>query len=199
MAEAYAVFVEGIESVDFAKSISKNISLAAQRAINKTVDTTRTLSAKRIREQVAFPANYLAPSGGRLSVVKKASTGDLSATIRGRFRPTSLARFVQGTPRRGQAVQVAVSPGMARFMRRAFLIKLPAGSTKTDTKFNLGLALRLKPGETIQNKREAIKMASGLYLLFGPSVDQVFRTVAQDVSGPAADQLETEFLRLLEI
>jgi hypothetical protein len=32
-------------------------------------------------------------------------------------------------------------------------------------------------------------------LLYGPSVDQVFRTVAVDISPPLLDNLQSEFLR----
>lgn len=195
----YAVFVEGINDLRFAESISGKLALAAQRAINRTADRTRTESDRRIRKEVAFPAQYLAPSSGRLSVVQRASGDNLEAVIRARFRPTSLARFVVGNPGKGQGVRVMVDPGMARFMRRAFLIRLPQGSGSVETKFNMGLAIRLRPGETLENKRTARRMASGLYLLYGPSVDQVFRTVAQDVAPGAAAHLEREFLRLLEL
>lgn len=198
MAAQYAVFVEGIDNLRFAESMSANIELAAQRAINRTADRTRTESARRIRKEVAFPAAYLNPSAGRLTVARRAGQGSLEAVIRGQFRPTSLARFVVGTPR-GGGVSVMVEPGMARFMRRAFLVRLRQGSGSVETKANKGLAIRLRPGETLENKRTARRLSSGLYLLYGPSVDQVFRTVSQDVSPQATAQLEAEFLRLLEL
>jgi len=99
---------------------------------------------------------------------------------------------------------VEVAPGRARYMKRAFFLRLPQGSTLTDTQFNLGLAIRLRPGERIENKHTAVRFAKGLYLLYGPSVDQVFRS--KDGSGAATDRapvlaerLEQEFLRLLEL
>jgi hypothetical protein len=36
---------------------------------------------------------------------------------------------------------------------------------------------------------------AGVALLYGPSVDQVFRTVAVDISQPLLVHLENEFLR----
>ena len=198
---SYMVFVEGLSNLKALELASKgNIQLAAQRAINRTADTTRTASAREIRRQVNFPAQYLTPSAGRLAVSKRAGPGSLEAIIKGQHRATSLARFVTGSTRVGKAgVTVQVQPGVAKRMSRAFLIRLPHGSGKVDTKFNLGLAIRLKPGERLQNKKKAIRMARGLYLLYGPSVDQVFQTVASDVSPEAAEKLEEEFLRLLEI
>ena len=121
-------------------------------------------------------------------------------------RNTSLARFVRGSPKVGkQGVYVAVSPGKARFMKRAFLIKLPQGSNPiTDTQHNLALAMRLKRGETLQNKSTARRIASGLYVLYGPSVDQVFRNredtgVAIDLIPELEDDLQAEFLRQLNL
>lgn len=195
MADLYAVFVEGLEGVKNVDDLKASVEIAAVRAINKTADSSRKLAADEIRQQVAFPATYLSPSTGRLSVTERARRGSLEARIKGRHRPTSLARFA--TPA-GKGVNVEVKPGLAQFMPRAFLIKLNAGSGRTETKFNRGLAIRLKPGETIRNKKQAIRMASGLYLLYGPSVDQVFRTVAEDITPDVATRLENEFVRLLD-
>ena len=63
---------------------------------------------------------------------------------------------------------------------------------------------RDRPGETLANKRNVRRMEKGLYLLYGPSVDQVFRAadgsgVATDKAPVLANQLEREFLRLLEL
>ncbi|MEO0963401.1 MAG: hypothetical protein AAFY01_13375, partial [Pseudomonadota bacterium] len=58
----------------------------------------------------------------------------------------------------------------------------------------------LKHGETIANKKiEARSMGKGLFLLFGPSVSQVFNTVRDDISPETADFIESEFWRLLEV
>lgn len=197
MAENYAVFVEGLDALQNFEELKRGIELAAIRAINRTADKGRTRAARELRSQVAFPAQYVSPGGGRLVVSQRASAGSLEARIRGRHRPTSLARFATAATKEG--VRVEVKPGVAKFMPRAFLIRLNQGASRTDTKFNQGLAIRLRPGETLRNKTQAIRMASGLYLLYGPSVDQVFRTVAQDISGDVSVDLETEFLRLIEL
>ena len=200
----YVVAVEGISDGNIADRLLGNLTDArrtrvASRAINKTARDARSESQRKILAQVAFPRSYLNPSTGRLAVSRFASPDDLQANIRGRFAPTSLARFSVGSAKRGAGVTVQVKPGMATFMRRAFLIRLPQGKSLTETKFNLGLAVRLRKGETLKNKRLARKMSSGLYLLYGPSVDQVFRDVSEQVAPGAADKLEAEFLRLLEV
>ena len=54
----------------------------------------------------------------------------------------------------------------------------------------------------MQNKMAARRVENGLYVLFGPSVSQVFRDnsgdgVANQIAPKAARDLESEFLRLL--
>lgn len=204
MADNWAVFVEGLENLRNFDATKQSIRLAAARAINKTTRNGRVEIARDIRDQVNLPARYVAPGQRRLYVSQQATTGALEGRITARTRATSLAQFVQGTPSRGSGVVVEVQPGRSRFMKRAFLIRLRAGRGDVDTKFNMGLAIRLRPGEKLQNKVTARRMEKGLYLLYGPSVDQVFRArdgsgVASDIAPKLATVLEREFLRLLDI
>lgn len=200
MAGVYAVAVEGLSALEDIDALPEGILRAARQAVNKTVDRTRARSARSIRDQVNFPARYLSGQKGRLQIAKKASGRDLEGIIRGRERPTSLAQFVTtGAPGKKGGVAVSVKPGSARRMPRAFLLKLRAGSAAIDTKFNLGLAMRLRPGESIRNKTNAVKLAGNLYLLYGPSVNQVFASVADESAPEAAAFLEQEFTRLLDL
>ena len=205
MADSYAVFVEGLTDLADLGELKDGIVTAARRAVNRTTDRARTRAARAIREQVNFPASYLAPSGGRLTVSKYAEGDDLEGRVRGQERPTSLARFIVGSPSRKAGVTVQVAPGRARRLKRAFLIKLPQGrSSITDTRFNLGLAVRLKPGETMRNKTRSLKLENNLYLLYGPSVQQAFinaqgKGVALDISDELASFMEKEFLRQQEL
>lgn len=171
------------------EEIPERVRKAAMRAVNKTADRARTASAREMRNQVNFPASYL-NAEGRLQVSKRANADDLEAKVTGRSAPTSLARFVQGTPKRGKGVTVAVKPGSARFIKRGFLMKLKNN--------NVGLALRTS-GAPPKGAYKPKKINDNLYLVYGPSVDQVFRTVAEDVSEPMADYLEHEFNRLLAL
>ena len=201
----WAVFIEGLDELSNIPELDEQVRrLRAAQAINETARHGRAKIAGDIHDQVNFPAGYLKPSTGRLTVAQKATKLKLEAKVRARGAPTSLAQFTVGSPKpssRG-GVHVMVSPGKARFMRRAFVMRLRAGSELTETKFNLGLAIRLRPGETIQNKRYFRRVESGLYLLYGPSVNQVFR--ANDGDGVASDRapylnnyLADEFSRLL--
>jgi hypothetical protein len=199
---SFVVAIEGLLEAPISTMV-EDIERATFQAVNKTAERTRAASARQMNDEVAFPAQYLAPSQGRLVVSKQAKAGDPEAVIRGRGRPTALARFATSGYKRGAGVSVEVEPGRARYMPRAFFLKLRSGASLTETKFNLGLAIRIRPGETpssvIRNKRQFVKSDAGLYLLYGPSVDQVFRTVAVDQSPAAAEFLENEFLRLMDL
>lgn len=197
---AYLIESKGLEvHISEIANAGDSIQRIAARAINRTADRSRTESARRIRQEVAFPANYLNPSKGRLSVSKKAAPRSLEARVTGRFRATSLARFVKGTPRRGESVPVEVDPGHTVRLKGAFMIPLKAGSATLDTKANMGLAVRTG-GKALRRSRAAKRLAPGLYLLYGPSVQQAFG-VLLDNGGveDAADYFENEFLRQLEL
>lgn len=197
---AYGVVVEGLSGLRDIENLPDDIIRAARQTVNKTLERTRSRSAKEIRRQVAFPAGYLSGNSGRLAITGRPSGRDLTGEITGRHRPTSLARFAKGSPestRQARGVSVTVKPGSPQFMPKAFLIRLRAGSAGIDTQSNMGLAIRLAPGESVRNKRVQMKQWRGLYLLYGPSVDQVFDDVAEAEVPFIEDFMEDEFLRLM--
>lgn len=192
------------DAEDYFRSVPGVSRKAARLAINQTMkrggmDIIKT----EMLEQAAFPAGYLGDE--RLGVTKYATEGDLSGTITGRMRPTSLARFAApGTPIgsfNGGGVKVTVKKGQTRFLRNAWLVKLNRGEKKSPDSFNLGLAVRVNPGESIGGKYSKHKswlVPGSIALLYGPSVDQIFRDVRES-SGPAIlDLVGTEFLRQFE-
>lgn len=201
----FAVVVEGLESLEDIANLSSQIKLKAAQAINRVTRDGRSMIAMQIEREVNFGPGYLAPSKKKLYVAKQAQRGDLEGIIRASSSPSSLARFTQGsfTPSARGGVTVRVG-SKSQTLRRAFLIKLRSGSSGIETKFNLGLALRLRPGEKLKNKRFTRQISSGLYLLYGPSVDQVFASrdgtgVAYQQSDRIAKDLENEFLRLMDL
>ena len=177
---------------------------AASLAINDTARKTRTEAKRTMLDQVAWPASYLGNvRDGRLRVSRFAKPGDLSAQITGRWRATSLAQFATNAPsdgrnRRGRKIRVRVQPGSTSALDRAFFVRLRAGNTTTDSKFNLGLAVRVSPGETLRGSSAAVLLFENVYLLYGPSVNQVFRGVREDLAPGAAVRLNREFNRQIE-
>ena len=193
----YMVAVEGLSSLfDDFDNVTDRIRDRAAMAINATARKFRTESSREMRKQVAFAARYLdSTTDGRLRVRQQASANRLEAAIEGRFDPTSLVQFTSKASRvhGKQSPRLTVSPGNRTAIPNSFIMNL--------ANQNQGLAIRLKPGETVRNKRRMVsfsKKDSNLYLLYGPSVDQVFRQVASDVSPDAALYLENEFIRLTE-
>lgn len=166
---------------------------AARLAINQVAERKGLKAAREAMEaQVAFPSGYL--TAPRFLIRQRASNSSLEAVIAGRHTPTSLARFVTSGRgrRRGTPLTVQVHPGRPITLNRAWLINLRNG--------NVGLAVRLRSGEQLLNRRLAARTINsgplrGVTLLYGPSVDQVFRTVAGDIAPALADDLATEFLR----
>lgn len=162
---------------------------AATLAVNQVAARDGLSLAKReMRAQIDFPNGYL--EQGRLGVTRKATTVSIEAVITGRDRPTSLARFAAGqTPEntRGRGVRVRVKKGRTKLLRGAFMVRLKNG--------NLGVAVRLKPGERLENSQAAKRLSDNVYLLYGPSVEQVFAGVADDALPDINRMLSNQFLR----
>ena len=199
------VEITGLQSLNEIATLDDRVKRSASRALNTTAKRQRTEAARRVRRQVSFPANYLSPTGNRprLYVSKQANPASLQTRITGRFRPTSLTRFLLNRPSpRDRRAVLQVAPGRRTVIPRAFLIPLRQGNVRTDEKFNRGLAIRLRPGERLYNKHRAVRLRGNLYLLYGPSVQQVLLDNSGDgvftrLERPTADFLESEFLRLL--
>lgn len=187
--------------VEYFKRMPDKAALAMQMAINTV--TTRSgmaLIKKSMLNEIAFPAGYLNPE--RLKVTRKATRTNLEATITGRKRATSLARFVTSgsvvNSRTQSGVSVRVKRGKTTYLKNAFLVKLNKGASLTEDNYNIGLAVRLSAGEALANKRtrhSSWLVPGKVALLYGPSVDQVFAEVAEKVRPQVADQVALEFYR----
>lgn len=170
---------------------------AARIAINDVArQEGRKLIIDRMNQEVAFPAGYVDQT--RLQLKQLATNSRLEAMIEARQRPTSLARFSSGgvLRARNQNIRIQVKRGGGgRTTTRAFLIPLRSGRSLTLDNYNIGLAVRVEDGQTITRSRAAVRIFPNVYLLYGPSVDQVFQTVADDLNSPIGDLVVREFNR----
>lgn len=197
--------IDGLERFQDADgNLPEKVLTAIVRAVNRTADRTRTRAAGAVRDQVAFPASYLSPSEGRLSVAQRARKDELVATIRGRDRATSLATFAKqkvttsGTERpKGNKIDVRMKAGGGfHSIPRSFLIRLKNN--------NVGLAVRTD-GETPRNAYRPKEIGKNLWLLYGASVDQALQAasdgdgVYEELSPDALDFLVNEFERQLDV
>jgi hypothetical protein len=163
-------------------------------ALNETARGPAIKAAKRnIMEQVNFPEGYL---DTRIAFVKAATPDNLEARIKGRDRPTSLARFASGAPvvQRGSrtaytgGVNVMVKPGAPQRIPTGFLVGLRHG--------NVGFAIRTKSGVVHGVQRyKPQRLFPNVYLLYGPSVDQVLTDVGDQISEEVTSDIAAEFNR----
>lgn len=150
-----------------------------------------------IDEQINYPSGYLSPSANRLYLKRRALNERLEIIIAGRDRPTSLARFLMSWSRQTGAKIKVKRSGRLSVIGRAFPVRLRAGATLTNDNFNVGLALRVDPGQGVRGKiaQATAKLSENVYLLYGPSVGQVFNDVAAEDAPAFIEMVSTEFLR----
>jgi hypothetical protein len=194
------VEAEGLGEYErFFAAIPDRANQAASRALNDVAGGSGLAILRTdIQDEVAFPTGYV--NQDRLYFSQRATPQRLEARITGRQRATSLARFaLPGTVVGGKGgVQVQVHRGRIKLMKNAFLVNLRAG---TDDGGNLGLAIRLKPGERLANTQGAVRLTRGnrpgdnVWLLYGPSVNQVLRDVATRDTPAILRNVSLEFLR----
>lgn len=200
--------VKGLDRYrEFLKSVPEAVADASHLAVSSATRFAYAAGSRAMRKEINFSQTYLGEKD-RYAISQRAKKSNPEAIISARQRATSLARFANdrrtGPTRKGLTVEVA--RGRKRKLRQAFLIKLKAGPSFSEDNYNIGLAVRLKPGERVKNKREMapyMKKArkasdANLYLLYGPSVDQVFRGVIPKIEPAISNYLESEFLRQME-
>lgn len=188
--------IDGLQA--YVDSMPKAALEAARIALNDVAEGEGLAMIRAdVDKEADFPSGYL--TNDRLGVTSRAKNNDLAVTITGRFRATSLARFVKNrdiATSRKFGVELGVKRGVAKQrIERAFLVRLRAGATANNDNFNLGLAIRLKPGEALRNSTAAVKLDKGLYLLYGPSIDQIFREVGPKDAPDILQRIEREFYR----
>ena len=191
----------------FAELFPQAVASAKPLALNESARYAVKVGGDQIRKELNFPAGYLDES--RLFIKSYAQAGQDLAVVAGRGRATSLRRFAVGDPTpestRGadaDGVTVAVKAGGAtKLMKRAFVVRLKSGKSITEDNYNLGLAIRLRPGETLTGRKsgDATQLSPNVYLLYGPSVAQAFEFVSKDISPGVLEYLGAEFFRLFNV
>ena len=193
---AYSIQVKGIHGIEkYLESIPKAVEQASREAVDSATKYAFVLGKREIQLQVNLPDKYLSGSESgepRFYIAKRPSRSDTTGIVRGRVRGTSLHRFLVSDKGQGLLVKVK-SRGKSVRMRRAFSIKLKNG--------NRGIALRLpsteKPLSTGAKLygTKANTAKTNLWLLYGPSVQQVFKDVAPDIAPKVSEYLNSEFNR----
>lgn len=193
-----AIATKGLRQfADYAEALPDLINEAAFFALVDETRDAQPLIRKTMRRQVNFPSGYL-EGGQRLYVKRKPNRVTLESVIAGRDRATSLARFAEGATAqnsRKRPIFVKVKAGQQTRLDRAFIINLKNGNT--------GLAIRLPRGETPDNAYRPVQLTrrggqpQDVWLLYGPSVDQVLQGVSGDVAPDIETRLAESFFRQL--
>lgn len=209
------VFVDGsgLTAIsDFVLSRFPNaVKRAMQLSVNDTARDALKLGGDAMRKQVRFPDDYL-NQPERFWISQFATADNAEAHITARSRATSLRRFAVGDPTpdstrghggKGQqalGIQVEVRPGNVINFRSGFVIPLRPVAEMGGV--NYGIAVKLKAGQVPPIKKSVFSEAQlghAYYILYGPSVDQVFKGVAKDIAPEVTSRLDAEFQRQLYV
>lgn len=200
--DTFVFIAEGINDLAARMREMSDVPSKASMAINDALAWARTQAKDLMLKEVDWPSGYLNPGQKRLAIAEYATPASLSGVIRGTDRPTSLARFVRGgTGTKVNPITVSVARGRAPArIPGAFFMRLRSGNT--GELGNQGLAIRTRNGQAPHAAWRPKQIGKNLYLLYGPSVDQVFRQVLDRDTGFAdkvSDRLDAEFRRLLGV
>lgn len=164
---------------------------AAAFAINDTARSERTAAKRRMQADAAAPLSTF--EGRNFRIDRFASPGNLEAVIRAERRPLGLTTFLTSrTAKRkgaGRGLEVQIKRGGPKtVLEGSFLLPLRNG----------GRAVALRTKGAIRNSRAAQEIRPNLYLLSGPSVNQMFGVIAPERVKPGGDLLRRNFLRQFE-
>ena len=116
------------EFLDAAPQVSRQAAALAMNDITGGKGLTRY--KKSIRSQVAFPGGYL-EAAEKIGQTSFATPSRLETRISARQRATSLARFATGVVG-GEGATVRVKAGRSVRLRKAFMVRLRAGTALDD-------------------------------------------------------------------
>lgn len=167
-----------------------NLRAALIRSINNVVPNAHALAVERITEQVALTKGYVK---SRLYISQRANNTDPMAVISGRRRATQLRRYggtqlftsakLPGKRRlAGTSVRVKTGSGQ-KVLNHAWIIKLKYGESDAKQGLTMGIAQRTGSGR------------DDYRILYGPSVDQVFNGVKDEIRPDVEQMLADEWLR----
>lgn len=162
---------------------------AARISINDTARWALKFFRDDMYRRVNFPAGYLEKED-RLSISRFASNSKLEADIFSRSEPTSLARFAVDAGN-NQGIMVNVKRGsMPKRIRKGFIFGLKSGDVR---KGNTGLVIRSEGKPSGAYKPKELRQFPNLWLVYGPSVYQVFRMSMDRYQPEVQRQLEDRF------
>jgi len=161
---------------------------ASKLAVNDTIDFARANIRKAIVDQIAVPPDAITPA--RFGVTRRATQNKLEAVLSASNQPLGLVRFARGEKVSGKTgVQVQVKKGgEIRTLKNAFFLPTPGAPG------SFALAVRAPGG--LSNSRGAYRVkGTDIYLLSGPSPNQLLANIAPKLLTTIQTRLNREFTR----
>lgn len=194
--------LRGLETVEkYFVTLPDRTNKALKLAVNDAALYGARLGKKQIMAEVNRSSAYLGNPknvNSKLARIKTASVNDLESIVQANHRLASLAGFSNSPVSFGRpksAIKVKVGKGGAKEVKRGFFIRLKKGDVLTEDNYNLGIAIRLKPGEKVGNKKVSKAKDSRIAVLYGPSVEQMFNRITPEIADDVLAFAEREFLR----
>ena len=193
---------EGLEDLaSWFEQFPKEAPEAARRAVNFAAQRYGKDAANKISAQLNFRTKLFYPSNpgkGRISV-RLASKADLTAVVSASSEPLLLSKFATNFPkgaiRKGTLPRVQVGRSNET-IKDGFFVRFKNGTT--------AIAVRLKKGESVRGKKTAktYPLRKGdptTSVLYGPSLDQAFKTKVGDSMQSVEASVRQEFIRQIGV
>lgn len=173
---------------NYFEAMPERTNKAASLAINRVAERqAQTLIKREMLRNIAFKYGYVTK---HITVGRYASPSSPYAVIEAKDTPTTLFRFtgMSVIPNRKTTVKVTVGTGRTKMMAGAFYATIK-GSPQ--------VMIRTKDNSPPRGitRGGGKEIAPHLWLLYAPSVDQVFRMVADDEIPAIEQELVYEFER----
>ena len=164
---------------------------AAKFAVNDTIEWAKTRIKTGIEQQVAVPKDSITPA--RFGITRRATSQELEARLSASNQGLGLIRFVTSQRiARAKAPTVRVKPGGAAVkLERAFLIPTPKAPG------SFALAVRA-PGGLAKSRAARRIPGSDVYILSGPSPNQLLANIAPALLPTIQTRLQQEYARQFE-
>lgn len=187
------VHLDNIKSIDEIRDIIANQGTSLLRAVNDAGRWAHREAERRVTKDINWPSGYI---NGRTLGYKAARDIKSGSVISARSRPSTMSRFaISGqSMREKHGLKFEVTKGTRKTLKKAFFFK---GSNS-----NMLVAMRENRYRELPNINANKYVWNGLVFLYGPSVDQVFRTHRdgpQGIASEALDRLSADFDRLIGV
>lgn len=181
-------FVVSFEDFNIAESLDSSVRKSMATTINKTAKWAKDEISDVIYNTINFPNGYLEESN-RLTNTETTEFL-LRAQVKGRDKPTSLARFATG-PNKDLTVHVLKANAPVRNFN-GWRATMKNGNAGLMTAVEKGMIPKGAPGARLMKSISAKNKKYDIFLLYSYSVDQAMNRVLNDKSLNLVDKVSNK-------